>query len=264
MSLHDAYARMTPFEIAFPDEGRVGALAAAVVEEASSRRVDPELPGIFITLGAVDDFVSELRAPDESDGSVHRYGPLVFQAVHFVRAGRPVYLLETPVTRQLVKDAPAANPQPPAPAGYLQLPQHLFWMGGPEGSPPESLDGLFWFVSGTGATQVLPITGMLPDRPGFRAVPLPEAPFAEASQWLSTDMRRGGADYENSLPGHDLDGLFAVETAGEVLKLLARFFAYVEGTPGARCVVPAPSDPHVASTGPVASALPYTRVGLVA
>jgi len=255
---------MTPFEIAFPDEGRVGALADAVIEEASSRRVDPELPGIFITLGAVDDFIGELRAPDKSEGGVLQYGPLVFQAVHFLRAGKPLYLLETPVARQLVKQAPTAHPSPPAPAGYLQLPQHLFWMGGAEGGPPESLDGLFWFVSGPDTTHVLPITGVLPDRPGFRAVPLPEAPLADAPQWLSTDMRGAGIDYETSLPGHDLDGLYAVETAGEVLKLLARFFAYLEGAPAAGEAIPAPQEPRDASTGPVASALPYTRVALVA
>jgi len=259
MSLHDDYARMTPFEIAFPDERGLADLMEDVIEEATSRRVDASLPGIFLTLGSVDDFVRQLRAPGAPDGASMQYGALVFQAVQFVRAGRPLYLLETAAVRRLVEHAPDAAPRPPSTAGYLQLPQHLFWMGAAEAGAPESVDGLFWVASDSGALHVLPITGVLPDGAGFRALPLPEAPLADAMDWLRADMRGTSADYSSSLPGHDLDGLYAMETAGEVLKLLARFFAYIGSTPGAGGA----ATPE-ATKGPRPSALPYTRVALVA
>jgi hypothetical protein len=266
MSLHDKYARMTPFEIAFPDAAELDALVAEVIEETSSRRVDASLLGIFLTLGSVDDFLRRLQPPDAPEAAKMEYGALLFQAVHFVRAGRPLYLVETALARGLVEDAPAGDPSPPSAAGYLQLPQHLFWMGGSEERVPESLDGLFWVASASGALHVLPITGVLPDRAGFRALPLPAAPFTEAREWLTADMRGDTADYASAIPGHDLDRLYSVETAGEVLKLLARFFAHVgathagreEATPRARADEPDPE------RGPRPSALPYARIGRVA
>jgi hypothetical protein len=267
MSLHDAYARITPFEIAFPHEGSVEDLAQAVMEEASSRGVDPELPGIFITLGSVNDFVRDVLAPDASEGALQRYAALLFQAVQFVRAGRPLYLLDTSATRRLVDDVPSALPRPVSAAGYLQLPQHLFWMGGPGEAVPESVDGLFWFESEREVMHVLPITGVLPDGPGFKAVPLPEAPSSDAPQWMDADMRGDAGDYTSALPGHDLDRLYSVETAGEVFKLLARFFAYLDSAPAPRITVTAPDASESPGTPPEApqrSALAYTRVALPA
>jgi hypothetical protein len=267
MSLHDEYARTTPFEIAFPDEARLKELVEAVMEESSSRSVDPELPGIFMTLGSVGDFVRELQTPNAPESALHQYGALVFHAVHFARAGRPTYLLETPAARGLVNSAPAGDPRPHESAGYLQLPQHLFWMDGSEGKAPESVDGLFWFVPKTDVIHVLPITGVLSDQPGFTALALPEAPLGDARQWLDADMRGSEPDYSSSLPGHDLDQLYSVESTGEVLKLLARFFAYLESTPAAREDVAAgegggPTESR--TKGPSPSALPYTRVHLLA
>jgi hypothetical protein len=261
MSLHDAYARMTPFEIAFPEPQAIERLLSAIDEEASSRGVDPSLVGVFLTLGSVDDFVRALQPPGGSSSATAQYGALVFQAVHFARAGRPVYLLGTDVVRRIVEEAPAAEAVPPTPAGYVQLPQHLLWMDGGDGGAPESVDGIFWVATGDGELHVLPVTGVLPDGPGFRALPLPEASLADAEAWLHADMRETGADFASALPGHELDGLYAVRTAGEVLKLLARFFAQVAASSAAGEKRPAVSG--TPERGPRPSALPYTRVGLV-
>lgn len=234
MSLHDAYARTTPFEIAFPDEGALERLTTEVLEEASARGLDPSHLGAFVTLGAVAEFVHALRPEqDPSGAALHPYGALVFHALHFQRAGRPVYLLETAVARELVEDVPGGEPRVPTTAGYLQLPQHLFWMDGWGDGAPESVDGLFWSASESDVLHVLPVAGVLPERPGFRALPLPEAPMDDAPGWLEAQMRQGGDDFASSLPGHDLDRLYAVETAGEVLKLLGRFFAYLDAGAGA-------------------------------
>ena len=69
---------------------------------------------------------------------------------------------------------------------------------------------------------------------------MPEAPAAEAAKWICTDVRESPPDFSSDLPGSELDGLYAVEAAGEVLKLLARFFAYVSAVPGALEQVDAP------------------------
>lgn len=263
MSLHDEYARVTPFEIAFHDEEVVDRLLDEIREETTSRAVDPQLPGVFITLGAVGDFVRELKAPDAPEEAAHQLGALLFHAVHFAREGRPLYLLRTAATRYLIEGAPAGRPRPPSPAGYLQLPQHLFWMDGAGEGAPESIDGLFWFASDQGMLHVLPVTGLLPDRMGFRALPLPEAPLADAAGWLDADVRDEGEDYSSSLPGHDLDRLYSMRTAGEVLKLLARFFAYLDAVPEAGEAAAAPTGGSD-DDGPRRSRLPYSAVQLVA
>jgi len=266
MSLHDEYARVTPFEIAFPDGSFVDRLVESIDQEASSRGVDAQLPGVFTTLGSVGDAVRDLQAPDSPDGAAEELTALLFHAVHFSRAGRPVFLLRTAATRYLIEGPPEGEPLPPASAGYLQLPQHLFWMGQGLEGVPESIDGLFWFASDEGRLHVLPVTGVLPERLAFRALPLPEAPLRDAGLWLEAEVRDDGRDFASSLPGHDLDRLYAMETAGEVLKLVARFFAYLEAVPsaGGSSTTVGPDGEPSSRSAPQPSMLPFRPVDLVA
>jgi hypothetical protein len=257
MSLHDEYARLTPFEIAYPDRVRFDALAASVAAEADRRGVDPTILDAFATLEPVGAFLAELHGDDVPRVDLLEHGVVAYHGVHFVRAGCPLFLLDTDASRGLVGEAPRGRAVPPSQAGYLQLPQHLFWTSGAEDAAPESVDGLFWTVTAERRMHVLPVVGLRPDRPGFGALSLPDAPLAHAEQWMHSEVRARGADYSSSLPGADLDALYAFEAAGEVLKLLARFFAYADATPSA-----------LETRGPVASnqgsprpsALPYTRV----
>ena len=261
MSLHDAYARTTPFEIAFPDRERVDALVASVANEAAERGMDSTVPDAFVAFASVGAFLGELQGEEAPRVALLELGALAFHAVHFVRAGCPLFLLETAASRDLVTAAPSRNPVPPARAGYVQLPQHLFWTIGIEGGAPDSVDGMFWTISSEDRLHVLPIVGVRPDRPGFGALSLPDAPLAHAERWLRATIRERGVDYASVLPGADLDGLYAIESAGEVFKLLARFFAYVATTPTA---LEAPARAGVGTTGPRPSGLPYTRVRSVA
>ena len=266
MTLHDLYARLTPYEIAFQDQDAVEALMVEIKKEAEGRGADPSSPQAFITMGSVGAFVRELQGPDAPPEAIHQYGALVFQAVHFAAADCPLYLLGIHAARYLVEGVPegyhvllGGDPVPPTPAGYLQLPQHLFWTVGGEADPAESIDGMFWMISGAGLLHVLLVKGLRPDRPGFGTIVVPEAPAAEAGTWLDADVRESGADFSSELPGSELDGLYAVEAAGEVLKLLARFFAYVSAVPGALESVDAP----VQRGGvPSPSALSHVRVTL--
>ena len=259
MTLHDAYARFTPYELAFPDSAALEALLIDIDEEAAHRGADPSDPDAFIMMGAVGAFVRDIQGPDAPPETIHQYGALVFHAVHFTRSRCPVYVLGTHAARYLVEGAPEGAPTPPTPSGYLQLPQHLFWTSDLDEGSHESIDGIFWTVSEHERLHALLVTGVRPDRPGFGTVPVPEAPLGEAPSWLDAAVRAHGADFTSALPRGELDGLYSVEAAGEVLKLLARFFAYVAAVPEA-------VEEHGAATAsddqPPPSTLPFSRVTL--
>lgn len=259
MSLHDAYARVTPYEIAFQDAEHVAELASTVNREAGARGVDVhDLQG-FLTLGTVDAFVRGLAGTTDDPATLHRFGPLAFHAVHFTHARSPLFLLSTHVARYLVEGAPEGSPRPPRPAGYLQLPQHLFWTGA-AGEAPESIDGVFWTATPPGSLHALLVTGIRPDRPGLGVVPLPPAPLRDAPRWLDVDARDGERDFSTELPGAELDILYGVEAAGEAFKLLARFFAYVDAAPDALEEHEAFAESE--GEGPTPSVLPFIRVSI--
>jgi hypothetical protein len=232
MTLHDRYARRTPYEIAFPNQADLDALTLEIAEEAEGRGTDSSNPQTFVTMGSVGAFVRELQGPDAPPESIHQYGALVFHAVHFTTARCPLYLLGVHAARYLVGGVPDGTPVPPTPAGYIQFPQYLFWTVESESEPAEPIDGMFWTTSEAGMLHVLLVTGLRPDRPGFGAIAV-EGPVEEASAWLAADARTAASDFSSALPGNELDGLYAIEAAGEVLKLLARFFAYASAVPGA-------------------------------
>jgi hypothetical protein len=269
MSLHDEYARITPFELLFAQQAQAAALSESIAEEAAGRGTDDGSPDVFLTMGVVTDFVRTVGGGDAPPDAVHRYGALAFHAVHFTRAGSPLYLLETAVARLLIDGATRGRPEPPAPSGYLQLPRHLFWVV--DGSvAPESVDGVCWTISDGERLHAMLVSGVRADHTGLRVVPLPEAPVGEAATWLDFDARGDGADFSNPMPGAEMDALLALSTSGEVLKLLARFFAFVQEAPAA--LIPAVALRTERSTttqgvaegsadaGPVPSTLDYVRV----
>jgi len=262
MALHDRYLRRTPFELVFPEPDRAVPFADSVFEEAHARGVDPHHPQMFATLGGVAAKVLELRADDADADGGYPYAELVFHAVHFARAGMTAYLVGTAAVRTWVEGGGAGGtPAPPVPSGYLQLPQHLFWVEGDAGVVPESLDGIFWTATPQGTLHSLLVTGVRADRPGVAIVPLPEAPLSDAERWVYAAVRTPGegSDFESGIPGAGLDTLYGLRTAGEALKLLARFFA---ASDGGRVVtqVAGPETEAAPGSGPIASLLPYGRI----
>lgn len=228
--------RTTPFELGFPGLEAAESHFADIAEEVEARQVDPIDPGGFLLLGQVGRIVRELRGDEAGAESLQTFGAFIFHAWHFQRARRPLYCLEIPAARYLVE----TNPVPadwdhslPNPAGYLQLPRHLFWtQPDPEG-PAEPLDGFFWTLTTGNALSILAVGGMRGGRAGFSVVPLPPVPLADAEAWLTRSARPEGTDFETTLPGGELDRLYSLETAGEVLKLMARTLGYVATVPRA-------------------------------
>jgi hypothetical protein len=254
MSLHDEYARRTPYEMAFPDPDEAESLFRLMAEEASARGVETGDFARFAMLGSVGSCIRELRGEEGPAEAVLEYASLVFHAFHFTAAGQRVDLVSTAGARRLVEASPAgAVSEPPTPSGYLQLPQHLFWAALTPGEPPQSVDGLFWTLGTGDLLHVLVAMSLRPDR-GLLVVPLPAAPWGDRDSWVVAAMRPEGGDFSSSLPGADLDGLYAFESAGEVLKLLARALTHIEASP-ASALSQAP-----AGEGPPPSTLPYHRL----
>ena len=257
MPFHDAYARRTPFELAFPDAQAAERLSEAVRTDAAAQSVDPSDRGAFGSLPAVAGYLAEVRAPGAPASAVHDFAGLLFHAYHFEAAGRPLHLLTEAAARRLVEGVVGpADCEPPAGAGYLQLPQHLVWLEAGKGSTPESADGIFWTRGAGGLLHLLVAIGMRPDRPGLAVVQVPEAPWADAPAWVDAQVREGEEDFGNVLPGGELEGLYAFRAAGEVLKLFARFCIFLAG--GSARVTPC--RPETDAAQPIPSTLPYRRV----
>lgn len=254
MSLHDGYARQTPYELAFPDPVEAEGLFRVMAEEASAREVDTGDFSRFAMLGTVGSCIRELRGDEGPAAAVLEYASLVFHAFHFAGAGRRIDLVSTAAARWLVEASPpGVVSEAPTRSGYLQLPQHLFWTALTPGDPPQSVDGLFWTLGREDLLHVLVALSLRPDR-GLLVVPLPPAPWRDRGGWMEGTMREEGDDFSSSLPGAELDGLYAFESAGEVLKLLARVLTRVEASP------PSAVSPAPVGEGPKPSALPYFRV----
>jgi hypothetical protein len=271
MAIHDAWARTTPYELFLPGEDFADERFAALEAEAEERGGDLSDPDRFVLFMAAGETLRELRGPDEHPERIRQHGLLLFHAYHFRKAGEPVWLLPTPAVRYLIEGfgASEASPRPPGAAGYLQLPQHLFWArpeggGAGEGGQtsggepgPESVDGIFWVVAGE-RLHVLTVLGLRGDRPGFAVAPLPPVPAEDTALWAATDMRgEGEEDFRSDMPGAELESLYELRTAGEILKLLARaFHLMTAGTPRRET----PAEPE--EQGPRPSRLPFHRISL--
>jgi len=235
MPIHDAFARITPYELLLPQEGFADERFPLIQEEAEDRKADLSDPERFALLSQAGAILREIRGEEDDPQLIHQFGILLFHAFHFWREGRPFFQLETGVVRYLVETGPQSSswaPSLPGPAGYVQLPQHLFWVPGGEGTPPESLDGFFWSAIDGERLSLLVVMGIRKDRPGLAVVPLPTLPLSAAGEWAAMQVRPEGADFGSSLPGAELENLYALEAGAEAVKLAMRVFWYLDVFPG--------------------------------
>lgn len=262
MAVHDAYARLTPYELSFPDLEFARRHFAAIRREAEARQVELRDPTAFVMLASTGQALREIRGPQDDPALIRQYGYLLYHTYHFCEAGEPLYLVPSGALRQLL-DAPADvagwRPALEPESGYAQLPQHLVWVRPSEELPPESLDGFFWVRTGQDTFGLLFALGMRGDRPGLSVVPLDELPIADAGQWILLEMREGGGDFASSMPGADLDRLYELRSTGEAIKLAALVLRGLErGTLGAPTTARAPND---AGARPSALAFRTLEVG---
>ena len=277
MAVHDAYARVTPYELLFPAPDFADQRFPAVESEAAVRGTDLTNPAAFATCGAVQGILADLRPEDETptpgaepaQASAHAH--LLYFAFQLWRTERaaevPADGLAEPtrpavalVSRTTLRALPTADPLTPGweaelegRAGYLQLPQHMVWAEEPGAARPESVDGFFWSATGRDAFHAAAVTGMRPGRPGYGFVPVPPQPLDSLSAWTASPAREDGPDFATDLPGAEIDGLLGIRTPAEVFKLLA--FALDRWAQRGPATEP---DPEASPSRPtVPSQLPY-------
>jgi hypothetical protein len=265
MSLHDAFARFTPYELSFPDTSQARAHFDAIRSEADARQVEVRDPQAFVMLAATGQALREIRSADDDPALIRQYGLLLFHSFHFCEEGEALYLIETGALRDLLDKDPETLGWTPSlgetagyAAGYAQLPQHLVWVRSEDGAPPESLDGFFWVRSGDDHFGLLLALGMRGERPGFSVVAFSDLPLIEACDWSRMQAREEGGDFSSSIPGSELEGLYELRSVGEVLKLASRVLWRIEcGRGGSHGVRPGESG----GSGPRASELGSRRIG---
>lgn len=222
MPLHDRFLRRTPFEQIFPDDESRTQTLDAIGREIEERGEGGDDPGAFALLTATRRALAELRDREAEDDGGHTHAILLFHAFHLQRAGLPHFLASVPACRWAVETTPDGGPARDAgfpAAAYVQLPQYLFWVRESPEDRPLALDGFFWTRRG-GELHLLGVV----DVPGgaLRVLPLPGVPWADRETWLQETMREEGEDFRSEIPGAELEGLYEVRTAGELLKLAAR------------------------------------------
>ncbi len=235
--------RLTPYELAFGEPVFEATTWPALLREAENADVDPAERQRFSFLSVGSDALREVIPPDAPAEALDQYRALLFHAFNFWRLGRRVYLAEPAVARFLVESAPDLGGWRfalPYPSVYVQLPANLFWASITPDSTPEPVDGFFATVADEAdpldipfqRLEVLMVLGIRRERAGFSVIPFDtEVGRGIAPPWLAPEGRDTGKDFENTLPGGELSGLYSILTTAEAFKLLARVFWYTERNP---------------------------------
>lgn len=266
--------RRTPYELVFGEEFEARTFPD-ITREASERGIEPRDAERFGFLSLAADAVRAFVPPEAPPEALEQYRSLIYHAFNFWRYGKRVYLLDPPLARYLVEGGPSLDEwelELPYPSIYLQLPRNLFWGSISPESTPEPVDG--FFVTATDGSDalgkpyrrldVLVVLGIRRDRAGFSVIPFStEAGPGIARAWASAEGRDGGRDFDNILPGGEIQGLYSILTSTEVLKLLARALWYALSFP-ADVELEAAVEPRAddGPDSPPRTRLPYHHVRL--
>lgn len=267
--------RLTPYEMVFAGEQFEASLFPRLREDAQLFGMSPVHADQFPQIPGVAEAVRDVLPPDAPADAVEQYRMLLYHAFNFWCYGKRVYLVEPAVARYLVEAAPAMvewELDLPYRSLYIQLPARLFWASISPDTPPEPVDGMFLTCADVTDTpgrpfkrlSVLVVLGIRRDRAGFSVIPFDtEAGPGIARVWAETEGRAGGVDFENILPGGEIQGLYSILTAAEVLKLLARVIWYVDQHPEDAAQETAPERHGVDRPGDLPlPRIPYFRVSL--
>lgn len=243
-------ARPDPYELVFGGDNIDDRLFPPIGQEAEARDLPTHDPERFVFLSSVGKLLQAIAgsaqepAQEVPQGALAQYGRLLFHAFHYWRGGRRAWAVDEDRLRWLLDEVTTVGPwtlTPPAASGYLRLPRNLVWAAPAPDAKPEPADGLFWFLASSGkpgegdegAAQlhVLLALGVRADRPGFSIVTATGV-LDDEPHWAEVDGRPGATDFESTLPGGELDRLYSVETAAELLKLASLCFWHLDPASG--------------------------------
>lgn len=271
MSLYDQTLRTPPYLKIFPGPTVRDEALDAIAGEIRESGGGDEDPGAFALLQHTGRVLADLRDPEQGTDGGPTQALLLFHAYHLRARGAEHLLASVPVCRWAVEASEGSDEKPesggpasglPA-AAYVQLPQHLFWVRDAAGDRPLSLDGFFWTVLGD-AVHVLGVMDVLAPEGGLRVLPLPGVPLADRPLWLSERMREEGEDFRSEIPGAEMEGLYELRTAGELLKLAARLDRFMALFPDAREPVALGSGEAAESREAAEGGEPAGRTGVAA
>jgi hypothetical protein len=230
--------RLTPFELLAANGDLESETLPRIAAEAGSRGVDALDPGTFVMLATVGNLLREMQAPrstgDRAAGTgIAHFRALAYQLFRFWREGKPFFVAGEDVLRSMLARAPdygRSLADPPAPAGYLQLPRNLVWASVAPDEPPEPLDGLHWAVGDGRRLDIVIVLGIRTGRPGVSVIDLSVDIASEPPEgFANLDARDNADDFSTTMPGGEIRGLFSLVNAAEVIKLVARAFAHADG-----------------------------------
>ena len=261
--------RQNPYQLVFGAESMDDRLFPPIAEEAEARDQPLDDPDRFLFLSSVGQLLQAIAGGEDAgydyeegdgdgdgaggatgeagaDGSdarddrdaLKQYGRLLYHAFHYWRDRKPTRRVDERTLRWLLDDVSSVGDWSlavPATSGYLQLPRNLIWAEPAPGLTPEPVDGFFWRrVDADDAPaylHVLLVLGVRPDRAGFSVVPATGV-LDDVDHWAEVDARPEGDDFETTLPGGEMDELYSVETAAEVLKLASLCFWHLDPAAG--------------------------------
>ncbi len=208
--------------------GGPGEAAPAGPEPTASAGAGAEAP--FGSAPAASSEASPEASPEAREDALKQYGRLLYHAFHYWRGQKPTRRVNEEDLRWLLDEVSSVGDwtlTPPTSSGYLQLPRNLIWAEPAPGLTPEPADGFFWhFTEPDGLAphlHVLLVLGVRPDRAGFSVVPATGV-LDDERHWAEVDGRPDGLDFETSLPGGEMDELYSIQTAAELLKLVSLCF----------------------------------------
>jgi hypothetical protein len=225
--------RISPYQLIFGPAVFDDTRFEAVRDQADAH--DAVAPEQLFMLPAAGELLHELSPPEGGKDIVAQVRALLFSAYRYWRHGRRLYRITEPLLRELIApaSAPPAAPQPPAAAGYVQLPRNIVWARVADEVPPEPVDGFFWSAPSSdesGAAERLDLLfalGVRADRPGLSLFDVSLDTAAQLTEWATVSARPDGEDFANVLPGGELQGYHAITTGAEALKLAALCFAHI-------------------------------------
>jgi hypothetical protein len=235
-----AATRVTPYELAFGGGGFEEQRFGAIEAEAARLGIDALRFDQFALLHSVAQVLREIVAPDDPPEMWEQHRAILFHCFNFWRFGRRLFFMESAVARYLVEAAPGLTGwelNAPRSALYLQLPARLFWASIAPDTPPEPVDGFFLTLNDGDDPLGQPfrhlhglmVLGIRRNRAGFSVIPFEtETGAGIAAEWAEVPGRDEGKDFETTLPGGEMAGMYSILTTLEVLKLVARGLWYID------------------------------------